>query len=54
MTFGEWVKITGFEFKWNPKVKVSIPSNFVNAYQASIEIVSRENFREFVGVFGDK
>ena len=44
-------KITGFEFKWNPKAKINIPSNFVKTYHAEVEVVSRENFREFVGLF---
>ena len=44
-------KITGFEFKWNPKAKINIPSNFVKTYHAEVEVVSRENFREFVGRF---
>ena len=40
-------KITGFEFKWNPKAKVTIPANFVKTYNADA-IVSNENFRDFV------
>lgn len=42
-------KITGFKFKWNPKAKTNIPSNFVQTYNAQVEIISKENFREFVG-----
>jgi len=42
-------KITAFEFKWNPKAKVNIPAIFVNTYSATVEVVSKENFREFVG-----
>ena len=41
-------KITGFEFKWNPKAKTNIPSSFVSAYQAEIQTVNKENFRDFV------
>ncbi len=41
-------KITGFEFKWNPKAKTNIPSNFVKTYDAEVKIISKENFREFV------
>ncbi|GAA4807746.1 ATP-binding protein [Olivibacter ginsenosidimutans] len=41
--------ISGFEFKWNPKTKVYIPSNFVDAYQANISTVTSDNFREFIG-----
>lgn len=43
-------KITGFEFKWNPKAKASIPSPFVNAYNAQVHIITRDNFRSFVGL----
>lgn len=41
--------ITGFEFKWNPKAKVNIPANFVKTYHAKVEVVTKENFRAFVG-----
>ncbi|MES2447040.1 MAG: ATP-binding protein [Bacteroidota bacterium] len=44
-------KIYGFEFKWNPKAKFKIPSSFVNSYQAEVKIITRENFREFVGLW---
>lgn len=44
-------KITGYEFKWNPKAKVKIPAAFAEAYKAEVEIVSKDNFREFVGMF---
>lgn len=40
--------ISGFEFKWNPKKKVKLPSTFVNAYDPKTSVVNRENFREFV------
>lgn len=43
-------KITGFEFKWNPKAKTNIPNNFVTTYNAEVTIVSKENFREFLGI----
>jgi len=43
-------KITGFEFKWNPKTKANIPANFVQTYNARVEIISKENFREFISV----
>ena len=43
-------KITGFEFKWNPKAKTNIPSIFVKTYNANVEVISKENFREFVGI----
>lgn len=41
-------KIKGFEFKWNPKAKTSIPSNFVTTYQADVKVITRENFRDFI------
>lgn len=41
-------EIKGFEFKWNPKVKVKIPENFTKTYNAEVEIISKENFREFI------
>ena len=43
-------KITGFEFKWNPKAKIKVPPNFVNTYHANVEVICKENFREFVGM----
>ncbi len=44
-------KITGFEFKWKPKAKTTIPSNFVKTYNAGFEVITKENFRDFVGLF---
>lgn len=44
-------KISGFEFKWNPKAKVNIPSSFVKNYNAEVTVISKENFRGFVGIF---
>lgn len=41
-------KITGFEFKWNPRAKVNIPSNFVKTYNSDVVVVTKENFRDFV------
>ncbi|MBX3240792.1 MAG: ATP-binding protein [Chitinophagaceae bacterium] len=43
-------KIYAYEFKWNPKAKANIPSNFVAAYDAEVKVVTSENFREFVGL----
>lgn len=45
-------KLSAFEFKWNPGAKVKIPSAFQDAYSADFKVITRENFREFVGVFG--
>lgn len=41
--------ISGFEFKWNSKAKMTIPRNFTSAYGANVTIISKENFREFTG-----
>lgn len=41
-------KIEGFEFKWNAHKKVKFPSNFVQTYQATTSVVSKENFRDFI------
>ena len=40
--------ITGFEFKWKAKKKLKLPKTFVNAYNATEEIIDRSNFRKFV------
>lgn len=45
-------KLSAFEFKWNTGAKVKIPSAFQDAYSADFKVITRENFREFVGVFG--
>jgi predicted AAA+ superfamily ATPase len=43
-------KITGFEFKWSPRKKVKLPTTFTDAYNADQQVVTRDNFREFVVV----
>lgn len=43
-------KIFGYEFKWNPKAKIKIPSNFVDTYNAEVKVITRDNFRDFVGL----
>lgn len=43
-------KITGYEFKWNPKAKIKIPATFVKTYNADVNIITKENFREFVAL----
>jgi predicted AAA+ superfamily ATPase len=40
--------IKGFEFKWNAKAKVSMPKPFIETYDATIEVITKENFRDFV------
>lgn len=41
-----WVK--GFEIKWNPKNKIKVPKTFLQAYDAKVKIINRENFRDFL------
>lgn len=41
-------KITGFEFKWSEKGKAKLPKSFMESYNATIEVIHRYNFREFV------
>jgi len=40
--------ITGFEIKWNPKSKVKIPKTFVKTYNTKVNVITNENFREFL------
>lgn len=38
-----------FEFKWNPKKKVKLPSTFSKSYgKANFQFVHRDNFEEFI------
>jgi uncharacterized protein len=42
-------ELSAWEFKWNPKAKVRIPSTFQNTYpDASIQIVHSDNLESFV------
>lgn len=41
-------KIDAFEFKWNPKRKVSFPKPLTEEYQSNNQVISRENFRNFI------
>jgi len=34
----------------HPKASMNTPSSFVKAYHADVEIISKENFREFIGL----
>ncbi len=40
--------IKGFEFKFSPTAKAKIPKLFGETYQTSVEVVTTENFREFL------
>lgn len=41
-------RISGYEFKWNPKKKARFPKRFQEKYQAKLTLINQENFREFV------
>lgn len=41
-------QLTACEIKYNEKRKVKIPKTFTNTYQADIEFVNRQNFRDFL------
>lgn len=41
-------KIYGFEFKWSPKPSKRLPITFSGSYNSVDQIITRENFREFV------
>jgi uncharacterized protein len=42
-------QITAFEFKWNPKRKVSFPKTFTINYPDTItKIISSDNYEEFL------
>ena len=46
-------QLSAYEFKWNPKAKASIPNSFKKTYPtATINIINRENFEQFLGVQG--
>ena len=40
--------LSAFEFKWNPKKKARFPKTFQNNYNATSQVITRNNFREFV------
>lgn len=41
-------EIRGFKIKWNTKAKVKRPKQFMDTYKAEIQVVNRDNFREFI------
>lgn len=41
-------KITGFEFKWNPKRNIRFSKTFTETYKADTYGIHRDNFRSFV------
>lgn len=44
-------RISAFEFKWNPNAKVKKPTVFLEIYPADFKVISKDNFRDFVGLF---
>lgn len=42
-------KVSGYEFKWNPKAKVKIHKSFIEAYDSQIKVINTSNFRELIG-----
>jgi predicted AAA+ superfamily ATPase len=42
-------KISGYEFKWNPKAKVKFHKSFIEAYDSQIKVINTDNFRELIG-----
>jgi uncharacterized protein len=43
-------KLSAFEFKWKQD-RIKTPSNFYKSYQTEVQLISRENFRSFIGPF---
>ena len=41
-------KITGYEFKWQAKPSASVPKDFIQSYNATVQQIHRENFLGFV------
>lgn len=41
-------RITGYEFKWNPKQAKRLPLTFTQAYKTEGSCITRENFRDFL------
>jgi len=40
--------VTGFEIKWNPNSKVKIPKTFGETYSTEVQVMTNENFRDFL------
>ncbi|WP_212744228.1 hypothetical protein [Maribacter sp. ACAM166] len=39
--------ITGFEIKWNPKIKVKIPKTFIETYKTEVQVITNKIFGNF-------
>lgn len=46
-------EIHGYEFKWSPTRRVRLPKTFTSKYNATEQVIHRQNFREFVGMGGE-
>jgi predicted AAA+ superfamily ATPase len=46
-------KISAYEFKWNPDKKVKFPITFTKLYKAETQVISRNNFSDFVSPIVD-
>lgn len=42
------MELYAYEFKWNPKKKVKISKTFIHGYDAKGEVITKDNFRDFV------
>ena len=42
--------ISAYEFKWKESGRIKTPENFLTTYHASVNRISRENFRSFINV----
>lgn len=40
--------VNGFEIKWNEHTKIKKLDSFKNAYQSDIQLITKNNFREFI------
>ncbi|RRO14381.1 ATP-binding protein [Flavobacteriaceae bacterium 14752] len=42
------LKMSAYEFKWNPRAKSKFSKTFLKAYDAETKIINQDNFRDFV------
>ena len=47
------LKLSAYEFKWNPKSTARLSRTFTDTYDAEAHVIHRSNFREFVVVPGE-
>jgi len=41
-------QINAYEFKWKKDVNIKLPSLFEKTYNAKVQVVSKNNFRDFI------